>query len=142
MPRKQPVAKTSLLLTLCNPFDGCWPELDTPLTLRDVRFALEEGVPELEPPFEFSWTEPPPQRVLRLKHARKVAWFVENGFSKPLEIDVGVPSLGVLPSWPLIDGNHRFAAAVFRYQELGEDPLLPISVSGSVSYANELGLAV
>lgn len=142
MARRTPTVHTSLLLNHCDPYEGCWPELDRPLTLRDVQRHLDRGVGELEPPFELRWTELPSQRELRQKHARKVAWFVQNGFQKPLHIDVGVPSLGFYPAWLVTDGNHRLAAAVFRHREYGEDPLLPVSVCGSVDRAKVLGLPI
>lgn len=133
--------KASTLARYCDPFEGCWVELDEPLRLPDVDAALELGPPlKLAPPFRFRSWDPPSQEVLRARHAQKIAWFVLNGFSKPLEIDVGVPSLGVYSSYLVQDGNHRLAASLYRLRRWNEDAWLPVCVGGSLSYAVELGL--
>lgn len=49
-------------------------------------------------------------------HSARIAWLVVNGWDKPLELDFGVPSLGCY-TYPLQDGHHRLAAAVFRNDE-------------------------
>ena len=47
-------------------------------------------------------------------HAARIAWLVEFGWSDPIELDFGIPSLG--HCWyPLLDGHHRLAAAIFRH---------------------------
>jgi len=47
-------------------------------------------------------------------HAARIAWLVKFGWNCPIEIDFGIPSLG--HCWyPLIDGHHRFAAAIFKF---------------------------
>ena len=48
-----------------------------------------------------------------LDHASRVAYFVVFGWCEPIEVDVGVPYLGFMPQWPVSDGNHRLAAAIF-----------------------------
>ena len=46
-------------------------------------------------------------------HADRVAYLVVFGWCEPIQVDVGVPYLGVMPQWPVSDGNHRLAAAIF-----------------------------
>jgi hypothetical protein len=48
-----------------------------------------------------------------LDHASRVAYFVVFGWCEPIQVDVGVPDLGFMPQWPVSDGNHRLAAAIF-----------------------------
>lgn len=42
----------------------------------------------------------------------RVAWFVVNGWSEPIEVDVGIPAFACPPQ--LDDGRHRLAAAWYR----------------------------
>ena len=41
-------------------------------------------------------------------HAKRVAWFVQNGWHTPISL-----SFSPQGGWPVLDGNHRLAAAVF-----------------------------
>lgn len=132
---------TTVLMAFCNPFNGCWIDLDAPLQVQDVVKALDEGREDCQAPFPL-WTQlsQHSQPQLRRMHASKVAWFARHGFLQPIHVDVGVPSLGYYRSWLVEDGNHRLAAAVVRHTLLGEDPWLPLAISGSVEHARELGL--
>jgi hypothetical protein len=137
--------KTSVLSKLVNPFKGCWRDIDKPLTLEDVTAALQEEA--LEPPrstsFQAALQMSDDEQTLarnRQAHARKVAWFVKNGFQQPLGIDVGVPSLRCHVQHIVQDGNHRLAAAIYRAKTLKEDPVLPLIIDGSVEHARKLGL--
>ncbi|KGM36201.1 hypothetical protein P409_00490 [Inquilinus limosus MP06] len=56
-----------------------------------------------------------------------------NGWHQPIHVDVGVPSLGFTPRWPIEDGNHRLYAAKLR----GDTHIL-VTISGSVDLAAEL----
>jgi len=67
------------------------------------------------------------------EHAARIAYFVVHGWPDPIGIDVGVPELGCTVAWPIQDGNHRFAAAIYR----GDESILA-EVDGSVGYAEEL----
>ncbi len=51
------------------------------------------------------------------EHASRIAYLATEGWEDPIEIDVGVPSLGYFPKWPLEDGNHRLFAAIFKKHE-------------------------
>lgn len=66
-------------------------------------------------------------------HAGRIAYFVKHGWKDAIHIDVGVPSLGCHVWWPVQDGNHRLAAAIYR----GDKTILA-NVDGSVDYAVEL----
>lgn len=45
-------------------------------------------------------------------HVARVAYLAAHGWKDPIEVDVGIPSMGYFPAWPIQDGNHRFAAAL------------------------------
>ncbi len=67
-------------------------------------------------------------------HHARVAYFVRYPeLIDPIEVDVGVPALGCHVDWPITDGNHRFAAAIY----LGL-PTIPANVSGDLNYAEEI----
>lgn len=132
-----PVAK---LCRMCNPL-GSWSELDRPITRAEVRQCIREGRQALvETPL---WTRlltlPPSQQpesaVLRDNHIRKVAWFVVNGVRDPIDLDVGVPSLGCWVDHVVEDGHHRLAGAWIR-----GDKTIRARVSGAIDHAQELGL--
>jgi len=118
----------------CNPIDdtsfmgtgfgeNCWG-LDGPITQNDISVAAKAH--NLLPP-ESSGTKGG-FLSSRLEHIARIAWFVVHGWNDPIHIDVGVPSLGCYPAWPLEDGNHRFAAAIVR-----GDRVIPTDMSGAVS---------
>lgn len=48
-------------------------------------------------------------------------------------MDVGVPSLHCYVDWPVMDGNHRLAAAIYR-----KDATILACVGGDIDYALEL----
>jgi hypothetical protein len=56
---------------------------------------------------------------------------VVNGWAEPISIDVGVPSLGCVVAWPIVDGNHRLAAAIFR-----GDRAITAEISGEMRFAH------
>lgn len=66
-------------------------------------------------------------------HAERIAYLVVHGWDDPIEIDVGVPSMGCHVGWPVLDGNHRLYAAMYR-----GDPEIRATVSGSLDYMQEL----
>jgi hypothetical protein len=97
------------LLDFCNPFSGiCWDIKE--ISFSDVEKAIANSKSESAP---FSsgksskiWS--------RNKHIERIAYLVVNYNNEPINIDVGIPSLGYGIEWPVIDGNHRLAAAIFR----------------------------
>lgn len=50
------------------------------------------------------------------QHAGRVKYLVENGWDNPIILDVGVPSLNYYNKM-LLDGNHRFAASIFKKEK-------------------------
>lgn len=66
-------------------------------------------------------------------HAARVAWFIRHGWTAPIQIDVGVPSIGHAVLWPIEDGNHRLMAAAMR----GDVQILA-EISGEVAHIEHL----
>lgn len=65
-------------------------------------------------------------------HAQRVAYLVRYGWEHPIEIDVGIPSVGFYP-YPLQDGHHRLCAAIIR-----GDTHIRAEVSGALEHAFEI----
>lgn len=122
----------------CDPFVGCWIELDKPITKEEVLQCLKEGKAELIHTPE--WTVVTIDKKISVKkarenHIKKVAYFVLNEMREPIGLDVGVPEMGFLSDYFIEDGNHRFAAAIIR-----EDKIIKATLSGSLEYAKKIGL--
>lgn len=66
-------------------------------------------------------------------HIKRIAWLMKTGWYDPIQIDVGIPDLGVFPEWYITDGNHRLYAAAAR----GDRRILA-EVSGDVVVAKRL----
>ena len=123
----------------CDPFAGCcWPGLDRPITVEDVYAAIRDD--NLAPPGTDAFGEDATgkmwtvaSRSSREGHVSRIAWFVVHGWDEPLGVDVGVPSLGCRPIWLVIDGNHRWAAAICR-----GDRTISAVVDGSVDEIEKL----
>jgi hypothetical protein len=98
------------LKQFCNPFEtSCW-ETKTPVSYNDVKRAVSGN-------FTLSSQYSPsikPTKWSKRKHIERIAHLVINPDHTPIEIDVGIPSLGYCSEWFIEDGNHRFAAAIFR----------------------------
>jgi hypothetical protein len=120
----------------CNPYEGCWLDVGTrPITLAEVSSCLAQGKERLSNTERRS-----APRSARSRHVQKIAFFVRNGYQEPLQIDVGVPQLGLHISYVVQDGNHRLAADIYRRDVLGESPLTRVEVSGDIAHAKSLGL--
>lgn len=65
-------------------------------------------------------------------HAKRIAWLMNNGWDAPIDIDVGIPSVGYNP-YILTDGHHRLCAAIMT----GETEI-KAQVSGAIDYALKL----
>lgn len=105
---------------VCDPFRSpCW--LDRPITQREVRAALRAGNLVAE-----SYSGSPSWNWPMDRHVARIAYLVVHPDPTPIEVDVGVPSLGCPVEWPVFDGNHRLAAAIFR-----GDPYILVSASGA-----------
>lgn len=110
------------VLNLSNPIefppwncDGLTPTM-VERAHRNSRY-LRYPVPEI-------WTDNP------LRHAERIAWLMTAGWSDPIEVDVGIPSLNYFPCWCVLDGNHRLYAAALK-----NDREILITISGSLAYA-------
>ena len=92
----------------CDPFRAvCWPGLDKPITKIEVGSAMVGRMSKAD--------------KARYDHAVRIAYFVNNYDSSDyICVDVGAPVIGFHPSWLITDGNHRFAAALYR----GDDSIL------------------
>lgn len=94
----------------CDPFERVvWPELDRPITREEVVAAIHTGFPRGTVPYAGLHTI----AFDRESHVHRVAFFVVNGWTDAVDMDLGCPSLGYHSPWPIQDGNHRFAAAVY-----------------------------
>lgn len=101
------------LARLCNPLETSpWA---TPVSKEDVALALET---------ERLVSTPLPGN--EGDHAGRIAYLVLNPASDPIDLDMGVPEMGVEVDWPVVDGNHRLAAALFR-----GDAQIDVTWSGS-----------
>jgi hypothetical protein len=124
----------------CDPFVGCWVELEYPITKQEVLNCIEKGEAQLvETPIwtelafkNKDWTE----AEVRQNHIKKIAYFATHEIETPICIDVGIPSLGCYVSHIVDDGNHRLAGAIIK-----GDKTIKSHVMGSLNYAQELGLS-
>jgi len=101
----------------CDPFEGvCWADiLDGPITREEVQEAIDQGRLRGDPADGYSEGEY--LSFTRQDHIERVAYFVVHRDPKPIDLDVGIPDMGCYVDWPVQDGNHRFAAAIFRGDE-------------------------
>lgn len=119
--------RIAALRKLCDPFVGsCWRGLDRPLTVDEIR-----GTPQ-RPPIGDNEIRPGKNRAARKQHAGRIHWFWINGWTDPISIDVGIPGMCYV-AWPILDGNHRFAAAILR-----GDPYIMTDCSGATSILDTL----
>lgn len=115
----QPVP-VSRLAKLTNPYDNPWQGDE--FTTEDVKKAIEEKRFCAEPYLEqtcFRWPTS--------KHIERIAYLAVHGWTDPLHVDVGIPSLGFMPACPVTDGNHRLAAAMYAKKRY-----VDCSISGEV----------
>lgn len=117
------------LLELCNPFkDPPWEGVAS-LSMEGIRAAVRDRF--VEPS---SYSDGGRGRSWGVEdHIARIAYLVIHGWDDPIDVDVGVPSLGCWLEWPVTDGNHRLAAAAVR-----GDEYIVASVSGSCEYMREL----
>ena len=128
------------LQQIADPFDNVvWHlDIDTPITRQEVQAAISQGrmcsMPREVMPI-VNLSDAPARRR---QHVERIAFLVTYGWFDPIMIDVGLPDyfFGARPPfWPVTDGNHRVAAAIFR-----RDPYIPGNVVGSIEEACRLGL--
>ena len=93
------------------------------VTQEDVRAALLEGRLRSSPVDIESGRD---------AHAERVAWLVIHEATDPIEIDVGIPSIGYMPPEMVPDGNHRLAAAINAGRPIA------VEITGDVNFAAEI----
>jgi hypothetical protein len=120
MPVLLPTAK---VLKLCHPLRSS-PWDAGPITKRMVQEHLRN-----------QWFCPSPvdHGATAEQHAGRIAFLVNSGWRDAIEIDVGIPSMGCHVAWPVLDGNHRLAAASLR-----RDEQILAFVAGDLDYALDL----
>ncbi len=122
------LVSVSRLSEICNPFvEPPWKDVEA-LTVQCVLQAMQD---EIRQPDSYSdgglsksWTVD--------NHIARIAHLAASGWSDPIEVDVGVPFLNCWVDWPVIDGNHRLAAAMVR-----GDKYILSSIAGSCDYMRE-----
>lgn len=120
MPVLLPTAK---VIQLCDPLrNSPWDAGN--VTRKLVRQCLAK---------RWFWPSPVGHDATVEMHAGRIAFLIENGWNDSIEIDVGVPSLQCYINWPVLDGNHRLAAAAMR-----RDKDILAIVGGDLDYALEL----
>lgn len=120
MPVLLPTAK---VLELCHPLHSSpWD------AGRVSKKMVEEHIRK-----QWFWPSPVGHDATVQQHAGRIAFLVKNGWRDAIEIDVGIPSMGCYVDWPVLDGNHRLAAASLRR----DDQILAI-VAGDLDYALDL----
>jgi len=115
----------SSLTKKCNPFvSACWHFVE-PILEAEVADAIQNSL----------LLSPEKECENREQHIQRIAWFVVNGWNDCISIDVGVPALGCYVDWPVVDGNHRLAAAIYR-----EDVFITSYCSGDTTTLKQLML--
>lgn len=127
------------VMNYANPFNGCWMELEKPITKEEVAECIKNGHQELV--VTPIWTEVAfnpskwPKELVRENHIKKIAYFATNDIETPIQIDVGIPSMGAYVDYIVDDGNHRLAGAIYK-----GDLTIKAKISGDINYAQEQGL--
>lgn len=104
------------IAALCNPFTlSPWGD---PVCTADVAQAIITGRLVADPG--------------GADHAGRIAYLVQHEASDPIQLDIAVPGLGDSGLWPVEDGNHRLAAAIFAKRPVW------FSVCGCLDYAARL----
>lgn len=124
------LVSVSRLSEVCNPFvNPPWEDVAS-LTVEGVRQAMVDG---LRQPQSYSARTRSCEPWTVVDHIARIAHLAVVGWAEPIEVDVGIPSMGCWVNWPVTDGNHRLAAAIVR----GDQSILA-SVGGSCAYMREL----
>lgn len=102
----------SILTVLCNPLENPpWEEVSKGITHQEIKSAIERGQLQQLPPYS------PFTGETRQQHINRIAWYVVHGWAdSPITIDL--TSLDLVIIWPILDGNHRLAAAIYRGDDM------------------------
>jgi hypothetical protein len=101
-----------------------WRGMVDPIDPEEVRVAIEEGQLN-DPATGFSDSSVQPRKW----HIERIAWFVVHGFDEPL-LFCGKSF------FPILDGNHRFASAVYRRMR-GESVIVPVTTRSDLQHSPE-----
>jgi len=119
------------LRKLFDPFkQNVWVE--DPVTIEMVREAIQRGSLNATPFLSIRDKGRGPIWTAQ-EHADRIAYLAVYGWTEPIILDVGVPALGCYVYNPILDGNHRLAAAIFR-----EDETILTETSGAISILETL----
>lgn len=123
------LVSVSRLSELCNPFaNPPWEDI-AGLTVEGVLQAIKDGLGKTQAysadTHANQWTVD--DHIARIAHLATVGW------EDPINVDVGVPFMNCWVDWPLLDGNHRMAAAMVR----GDAHILA-SVAGCCQHMREV----
>ena len=110
---------THLLYNGSNPWNRViWPELDKPITLREIELAIFKGK-LVSPAIKYAHDYDHPE-FDRDFHVGKIAWFVVHGYKHPIIVDALEDNF-----YNIGDGNHRFFSTIIK-----RDPWTPCWVTG------------
>lgn len=101
-----------------------WRGMVDPIDPEEVRAAVEDGRLN-DPATGFSDSSV----RTRKWHIERIAWFVVHGFDEPL-------IFCQKSFFPILDGNHRFASAVYRRMQ-GESVKIPVTTSSGLRHSLE-----
>lgn len=109
-----------------NPLNGhpVWRGCEEPISPKEVEKAIKN---------KLFFDEPIVSSSPRKDHIARIAFLVVNGWWDYIELDFGVPSMGYCPKWPVVDGNHRLAAAFFDGHTT-----IDAGISGSLEEAEKI----
>lgn len=115
------------LSEIFHPFQSCiWVKCYKPITRYMIRVTVENKdfqSPEVPVEYDLIWDISD-----RRTHIKRIAWLVDNWSDKnPIEIDFGIPELGI-GFFEVGDGNHRLLAAYYLNK-----PYIMAHCSGSIS---------
>lgn len=118
--------KVNKILRLYNPIESCaWPVNGKSLKREVNRCIKHKIVLDKAVPKTFATN-------VQL-HAQRIAFFVLNGWSTKILVDVGLTDGDQACSWGVINGNHRLYAAKLR-----KDRWIKAHVSGSLDLIKKL----
>lgn len=121
---------TENLRVLCDPFkDSPW---GCEVTRDMVKFCIENDLLLCKP---VEQDDEKAEWGSVNAHAARVAFLVtrDDWEHEPISIDVGIPHLGFYVDWIIVDGNHRFAASLYKGRAI-----INAEVSGQIDYAEKL----
>lgn len=120
-----------MLIPTLNVARVCNPLLRPPWTMdKDGPILHKEIETAIPAPYPFSdniaLTEEGEKRTF---HVGRIKYLAQKGWNDPIVIDVGSPALHCFVEWPVRDGNHRLAAALYL-----NEPHILVAIGGDLEY--------